>query len=551
MAGRDVALRQNFSPSSWAAIPFATWMAVSAVLLIAIAPLSILAGQAAGSGVLDALSDPVIWRAVRFTLWQAGLSTILSIGLAVPVAICVASMRSHALRSIVLVVFSIPLAIPQIVAVLAVVWLYGQSGLVATTAQFLGFSMPSIYGLGGILIAHVFYNLPLAVRFIDTAMGAIPPQYRRNADQLGMGTVDRMRWIVLPLIMPAVGNAAALIFMLCITSFTVVLVLGGGPRATTLEVALYQALAFDFDIARAMALAGLQIAITGLAVWFMSASTTKALGFSIAAARDAVPLVSFRGLAKWASASAVLIAFLFVASPLMVVVVRGAGAISWALLLSPQVVQALTTSIVLGIASGTLAILLTFGIGQGLVSLAARRRHSGSRGVFERILADAPSLVLVLPPIVLAAGWFIALRPVLFTYDVGPPVLVAINAIMAMPFAARFIIPAMVLTDARYGRLCTQLGLVGWDRFRLVSLPLLKRVGLIGFCFAFALSIGDLGVIALFGSRDFVTLPFLIFQNLGSYRSSDAAGLALMLAMLIFATMALSEWLSAHGEEQE
>ena len=45
---------------------------------------------------------------------------------------------------------------------------------------------------------------------------------------------------------------------------------------------------------------------------------------------------------------------------------------------------------------------------------------------------------------------------------------------------------------------------------------------------AMALSLGDLGAIALFGSQDVVTLPYLLLQRMGSYRTSDAAGLALV-----------------------
>jgi thiamine transport system permease protein len=43
---------------------------------------------------------------------------------------------------------------------------------------------------------------------------------------------------------------AALIFMLCFASFATVLSLGGGPKATTIELAIYQALSFDYDPAR-------------------------------------------------------------------------------------------------------------------------------------------------------------------------------------------------------------------------------------------------------------------------------------------------------------
>jgi thiamine transport system permease protein len=48
------------------------------------------------------------------------------------------------------------------------------------------------------------------------------------------------------------------IFLICLTSFAVALTLGGGPRATTVELAIYQAFRFDFDLGRAALLALVQ-----------------------------------------------------------------------------------------------------------------------------------------------------------------------------------------------------------------------------------------------------------------------------------------------------
>jgi thiamine transport system permease protein len=47
-----------------------------------------------------------------------------------------------------------------------------------------------------------------------------------------------------------------------------------------------------------------------------------------------------------------------------------------------------------------------------------------------------------------------------------------------------------------------------------------------------ALSLGDLGAVALFGSDSFVTLPWLVYSSLGSYRTNDADGLALILGII-------------------
>lgn len=47
--------------------------------------------------------------------------------------------------------------------------------------------------------------------------------------------------------------------MLCFASFATVLSLGGGPQATTIELAIFQALSYDYDPARAAMLALIQM----------------------------------------------------------------------------------------------------------------------------------------------------------------------------------------------------------------------------------------------------------------------------------------------------
>ncbi len=51
----------------------------------------------------------------------------------------------------------------------------------------------------------------------------------------------------------------------------------------------------------------------------------------------------------------------------------------------------------------------------------------------------------------------------------------------------------------------------------------------------------DLGAIALFGSDRIVTLPWLLYQKLGSYRTADAAGLALLLGAATMALMIIAD----------
>ncbi|MEO1749452.1 MAG: ABC transporter permease subunit, partial [Pseudomonadota bacterium] len=225
-------------------------------------------------------TDPVVLRALRFTLVQAALSTLISIGFAIPVLMALRQTSSPRVQQVVRVLFSLPLVLPQIVAALAIVAVFGQNGWFAAITDVLHVGWPSIYGLGGILLAHVFFNMPLAVRVFDQAMQSMPPEYDKLAAQLGLRGFQRFWLVEAVVIRNSIGGIANLIFLLCATSFTIVLLLGGGPRSTTLEVAIYQALAFDFDLGRALFLILLQIAVTGAIVLVLSRGSQSELGGS-------------------------------------------------------------------------------------------------------------------------------------------------------------------------------------------------------------------------------------------------------------------------------
>ena len=80
-----------------------------------------------------------------------------------------------------------------------------------------------------------------------------------------------------------------------------------------------------------------------------------------------------------------------------------------------------------------------------------------------------------------------------------------------------------------YEKLCLSLNITGWQRFRLIEYPLLKAPLKYVLALATTLSLGDFTAIALFGSSDFTSLPHLLYQQIGQYRSQEAAVTALIL----------------------
>ena len=112
---------------------------------------------------------------------------------------------------------------------------------------------------------------------------------------------------------------------------------------------------------------------------------------------------------------------------------------------------------------------------------------------------------------------------------------------LALPFALRIVLPALNTIEADYGRLACALNLSGMAKWRWLILPRLRAP--LGFAAGLvaALSMGDLGVVALFAGEAGVTLPLLIQRLMGAYRMDAAAGVALVLIAASFAAFWLPD----------
>lgn len=473
--------------------------------------------------------DPQLAGVLEFTLRQAALSTLLSVFFGAVVALSVARRPQLAGRVWLLRFMAAPMGLPALAAAFGVLAVWGREGAFNSVLSLLGVSAKfNVYGMTGILIAHTFFNIPLAARLFTAALDRFPPTYWKLAANLGLGRVSLFRFVEGPALMVALPGAAGLIFMLCATSFTLVLTLGGGPAATTLEVAIYQALKFDFEPGRAVFLVLVQVLLTGLVLLFLAAFPTPAEERSQQG--DKVRRFDGAYLTSKLWDGAVIIAFLmFCGAPFVAILVDGLRADFPHLLADRLFWRGLATSAGLGLSAALLALLLSWLIAMARVSTRSRLFAGG--------LDAGGSLILLTPPIVLSTGWFLWLKG---GSGSAPYVLVAIiNALMALPFSLRVLQPAVRSHVERTRRLSQSLGLIGVQRFRIIDAPALSRPLLMAFFFALSLSLGDLGAVALFGGEGFVTLPWLIYARLGSYRTTDAASLTLILAVvcMVFAVL--------------
>nr|MBA2815772.1 thiamine transporter membrane protein [Candidatus Pantoea persica] len=103
---------------------------------------------------------------VRFSFTQAALSTLLSLLPATPLARALYQRRFPG-RQLLLRLCAMTLVLPVLVAVFGLLTVYGRVGWLAQICQWLGLDYRfSPHGLQGILLAYLFFNLPLATRLL-------------------------------------------------------------------------------------------------------------------------------------------------------------------------------------------------------------------------------------------------------------------------------------------------------------------------------------------------------------------------------------------------
>jgi len=486
------------------------------VLLVAV-PLVALSLRADTSATLTSAD----WAAVRFTLFQAALSASISVVLAIPVARALAR-RSFRGRAVLVTLLGAPFLLPVIVAIFGLLAIWGRSGLVSQILLSLGAERLNIYGLTGVLLAHVFFNLPLVTRLILQGWGRIPIEHFRLSAQLGMSPKDVFLRLELPMLRSILPGAFLLVFLLCVTSFAVALTLGGGPRATTIELAIYQALRFEFDLGKAAILGLIQFLICAfIAVWSLRAAVPVAFGNGLSAVTQRWDVSS--KLMLWQDGLVLIAVTGFLGAPLIAVVSRGLPAITK---LPGAVWPAIINSLTVALFSAALSVLLALALAGFIDTL--KSHHSKMSSMVEGV----GLLTLAASPFVLGTGLFIIIHPIADPFALALPVTALVNAAISLPLALRALLPALQQNRETYGQLADSLDMRGWSRFHLTTLPAIRKP--LGFStgLAAALSMGDLGVITLFAPPDVETLPLIMYRLMGAYRMDEAASVALILVTL-------------------
>ncbi|HEX2698107.1 MAG TPA: ABC transporter permease subunit, partial [Anaerolineales bacterium] len=180
-------------------------------------------------------------QVLGFTFYQAALSTLLTLLIGLPSAYLFAHFEFPG-KSLLRALTAVPFMLPTVVVAAGFNALFGPRGWANLALMHLiGLRVPPINFVGtlaAILLAHIFYNTTIVIRVVGNAFARLDPRLEQAARTLGADS-PRVWWnVFLPVLRPSLLAASLLVFLFDFTSFGVVLLLGG-PRFATLEVAIY------------------------------------------------------------------------------------------------------------------------------------------------------------------------------------------------------------------------------------------------------------------------------------------------------------------------
>ncbi|MCH7669967.1 MAG: iron ABC transporter permease [Acidobacteria bacterium] len=478
--------------------------------------------------IVSVFSRGSVRRIAWFTLWQATVSTILTLLIALP-ATWVMAHRTFRGKSTLRALLLVPFVLPTVVVGAAFAFALGPAG---------PFGIDLRRSVWAILIAHIFYNVPIVIRTVSAFWERIPAELGHAARSLGQSPVHTFMRVTLPLLRPALSAAAAIVFLLTFTSFGVILILGDISHST-LEVEIWRQATglLRFDVAAALAI--MQLAVVGVALaLYTRYESRKSVRFEVNQLSHARPFT--KGRDRIIGVGILAATAVGLAGPILVLFrtafrIDGnwtlgaftsltARTASTGLFVRPS--EALANTALFSVA----AVLIAVGIGT-LIAVTLTRLRPRLAGALDTIVM----LPLGTSAVTIGFGMLVALdTPIdLRTAWILLPIA---HALVALPFVVRAMVPALRSISPDMRSAAATLGAGPREAWRRVEFPIVRNAIVVGAAFATAVSVGEFGATSFLVRPDRPTLPIAIFKLLsrpGPINQAQAAALATILVAIV------------------
>jgi len=241
-------------------------LAVAGSLLVAFLALPLLALLTSTSGhdFYAGLRHPLVWPALRLSLFTTSISLVLVVLLGTPLAWVLARSRGRVARLVETAV-QLPIIIPPAVAGVALLLAFGRQGLLA---RLYPAEWSVVFTTTAVILAEVFVSAPFFVQATLSALRRIDPQLLLVARTFGASPLRVFFRIAVPLAAPGLVAGAAMSWARSLGEFGATLMFAGNlqGRTQTLPLAIYTALESDLRAAQALSIVLVVVAFALLLV---------------------------------------------------------------------------------------------------------------------------------------------------------------------------------------------------------------------------------------------------------------------------------------------
>ena len=510
-----------------------------------------------------------ITKPLAFTLYQATLSTVLTLILGLPAAYLFARF-DFAGRKFLRVLITIPFILPTVVVAAAFNTLLGPRGwLNLGLMSLFNLSTPPINmlnSLSAILLAHIFYNTSIVIRMVGSSLSRLRQNLPLAAQNLGASPWRAFKEVTLPLLMPAILSATLMVFLFDFTSFGVVLMLGG-PQFSTLEVEIYNQAMNRFNLPVAGLLSIVQLAFTLLVSVLINRSKQPRYG-KAALASESSGLREAR--TRWEKIFVivmVVVLLLLMVTPTLSLLTRSFFTFDAArgergelktgftlryyrelfenreqsLFYVPPILAIRNSMIYAGITMLLATVL-------GLISVYAIQKS----GKLSRFLEPLIMLPLGASAVTLGLGFLIVFGGTVLTQGRFQALIPVAHTLVALPMVIRTLLPALRGIPENLRLAAKSMGASPLRVFREVDLPVLFRAIAVSLLFAFTISLGEFGASSFLSNTAMPTIPVAIYRYLsqpGALNYGQALAMSSLLMVVCVAGSLIIEQIRLPGEE--
>jgi putative spermidine/putrescine transport system permease protein len=213
------------------------------------------------------LTDAFYLAIIRRTLGVAAIILAICLLLGYPVAYFVA-LQPPKRRMRVLLLLLFPLMVSNVVRAYGWVAILGRRGVLNTSLRDFGaidVPLDLLYTTGAVVVGLMTILLPYMVISIANTLSSMDRRYEEAAQALGAGPVRTFVHVTLPLSTPGMASGMLLVFLLTLSAYVTITLLGG-PGSKLLVSMVYDSVtAFQWPQAAALAfiLLALALVVTG------------------------------------------------------------------------------------------------------------------------------------------------------------------------------------------------------------------------------------------------------------------------------------------------